>query len=127
MTNQQQPENLITPDEVSAAFGSIIGRVTFEKLESQKRAELLQVRIAELESAYLNLKEENSQLVANQIKYEDHIHELEKSLVTRPTSEQVAALEAQVKQLIEAGPTIAQMADAEASKAEERKEKEPPG
>ena len=130
MTNQQ-PENIISPDEVSAAFaqsfGMTIGRLTFEKLQSEKQAQALQAHNAEVEATLINLKKENSNLITNHIQLEGQIHSLEKELEARPTFEQIGvyettieALEIKIGELVSAGPTLAQSAAADVTKTEAR-------
>ncbi len=131
MNEQKQPSGIaISPDEVLAAFaqsfGMAIGRLTFEKLQSEKQVQALQAHGAEAEVKIANLKRENSNLITNHIQLEGQIHSLKKELEGRLDTEQVTALEAQVERLIQAGPTIEQMSTLEAAKVADRNEKAAP-
>lgn len=129
-TDKQRNEIRLSPAEISAAYaesyGLVIGPLTMNLSLSQKQVFLLQSNIAQIEADNAELERQNSQLVAGAIVYEDRIHVLENELATRPTPERVADLEAQIAQLIEAGPTVAQTAGRELAKTEGRNKKAAP-
>jgi hypothetical protein len=62
----QQPENTITSDDLFA----IIGRQTVENIKLREQLSASAVK-------YNEVKKENTNLVENAVKYEDHIHDLE--------------------------------------------------
>jgi peptidoglycan hydrolase CwlO-like protein len=130
MNQQAPPPNSVSPDEISAAFaqsfGAAIGQLTFEKLRLEKQVEALQAKIAQLEAAQVELERRNAQLTAGAITYEDRIAQLEEELAARPTVEQLAALEAQVDELIADGPTVAHSAARDLAKVAEGNQKAGP-
>lgn len=98
MKGQISPENTISPDEISLAFAQsyepAIGRLTFDNLQLKRQVQVLQSQLSELGTAFSNLEQDNAKLIKNHIKYEDRIYQLE----------------AELKALIEAGPTYDQIA-----------------
>jgi predicted nucleic acid-binding Zn-ribbon protein len=122
MTDEQPQRPQITPDELHAAtgssFGLVIGRLTVDNLELRSLLAAAQKRIVQAAAERQDLQDEVSRLTAGAVAYEGRIDQLEKELAARPTPEQVADLNAQIDQLIEAGPTVAQSAARDLAKAE---------
>lgn len=107
-------ENTITPDEISLAFSETfaptIGRLTFENLRLKKEVQKLLSRIANMDAQNTQLKNDYTNMARTRIDFESQIHNLQKELSARPTAEDVANLEAQIVQLVEARSTVGQTA-----------------
>jgi predicted nuclease with TOPRIM domain len=122
----QTPENTISPAIVQSAFaesyGIAIGRLTFEKIELERRVQELQAQLQVAITNGTQLKAENTKLIEAHIAHEGQIHSLQKQLDARPIQETVEKLEAKIAKLIKDGPTLEQSANLGLARAEARKE-----
>ena len=97
MTNQIT-ENTLSIEEVQVAFarsyGGLVGQLTLQNLGLEKQVQSLRQLCSDAEEVAFGLKQDNANLIKNQIAHEDEIHRLE----------------AEIAALIEAGPTADQIA-----------------